>query len=196
MNTSGTPPATTASAAAALVTTALLMTTTSTTAAAGSTSPPPTQLPQCFASPGSYCTPYSQILLCSEDRYCPGGILPPIKCPGGKWSAAGSMYLEDCSDHMNVEFGIVLSLLLILFALALCWWWTRYAFQVDYERENEWRNNYRNSHFQDSRAGYGACSHYPQPQDSHRVSIASGVPMQPMNMPRYSRVACGPGSRV
>ena len=110
------------------------------------------------------------------------------------------MFLEDCSDHMNVELGVVLALLLMLFALALCCWWSQYAFKVDYENDNAWRNtsnNNRKNTYENNRAGYGACNHYPQPQDSHKISIAQGVPLQqPMHVPRYSRVVCGPGVRV
>ena len=151
--------------------------------------------PPCYAAPGSYCTPYGQVLLCSQDRYCPGGVSPPLRCPSGKWSAAGAMYLEDCSDHMNVELGVVLALLLMLFALALCCWWSQYAFKVDYENNNDRYEEKRPqaAHYYKC---YQSCGQYPQPQDSHRISIASGVPMQPVNMARYSRVACGPGSRV
>jgi hypothetical protein len=158
--------------------------------------------PSCFAAPGSYCTPYGQVLLCSQDRYCPGGVSPPLRCPSGKWSAAGAMYLEDCSDHMNVELGVVLALLLMLFALALCCWWSQYAFKVDYENNTRYEEK-RQPPGQYYRC-YQSCGHYPQPQQDpqHRISIASSqgstpLPQQPIQMAsRYSRVACGPGARV
>ena len=79
--------------------------------------------PPCYAQPGWYCTS-SGPLLCPENWYCPGLYRPPQQCPSGKWAAVGSMYVEDCSDHMNTELVVVIVLLLMLCSLSLCCWWT------------------------------------------------------------------------
>ena len=144
-----------------------------------STPAPPIPPPTCFAAPGWYCTAASHQLFCPQDFYCPGGYRMPIKCPSGKWSAVGSMYIEDCSDHMNVELAVIIVLILMLFALGLCCWWSQFPYRgsIDDNPFDDRRRYYR--------YGYGACSQartcsnsYPQP--------VLGVPM---NVPyRYSRV--------
>ena len=136
----------------------------------------PTPAP-CFAAPGCYCTASSVQLFCPQDWYCPGGLIQPRHCPSGKWSAAGSMYIEDCSDHMNVELSVIIALIIMLFALGLCCWWSQYMYRgsVDDNPFEERRSRYFFSN-------YGSCSKaqgtYPQP--------VLGVPMH--NPYRYTRI--------
>ena len=94
------------------------------------------------------------------------------------------MYLEDCSDHMNVEFGVALALLIMVCGIGLCWWWTRAALQVDYGCENRWRRE---------TSYYGACGQYPGPAEAHRIAVSAPSPQAVYNTnpTRYSRVASG-----
>ena len=141
----------------------------------------------CFAAPGWYCTASNQQLFCPQDWYCPGGTRMPVHCPAGKWSAIGSMYVEDCSDHMNVELAVIVVLILMLFALGLCCWWSQYMYRGSVD-DNPFDDRYNRYY----RANYGACSQagtygsYPQP--------VLGVPM---NVPfRYTRVRPAPTTVV
>jgi hypothetical protein len=95
------------------------------------------------------------------------------------------MYIEDCSDHMNVEIAVIVVLILMLFALGLCCWWSQYMYRGSVD-DNPFDNGNR---YYFRRFNYGACgqaagtySSYPQP--------VLGVPMNPPV--RYTRVRASP----
>jgi len=97
------------------------------------------------------------------------------------------MYLEDCSDRMNVELAVIIVLILMLFALGLCCWWSQFTY----------RGSVDDTPFDDSgryaRRQYGACSQAPGYSESYPQPVL-GVPM---NVPfRYTRVRPAPPGSV
>lgn len=77
----------------------------------------------CTAAPGWFCPPlYNHPTLCPEDWYCPGGLVMARRCPDSRWSAVGSIYPEDCLEHMNVGVAAVLVLFFMLLVLGVCIW--------------------------------------------------------------------------
>lgn len=133
----------------------------------------------CFATPGWYCTASNVQLFCPADWYCPGGLRPPVRCPAGKWAAVGSMYIEDCSDHMNVELALIIALIIMLFALGLCCWWSQYQYRgsVDDNPFAERQPRYFFSKY-GSMGQTNQC--YPQPV----LGVPMHNPYRNMRMPR------------
>lgn len=81
----------------------------------------------CTASPGWFCPPlYTHPTLCPEDWYCPGGLAMARRCPDSRWSAVGSIYPEDCLEHMNVGLAVVFVLFFIFLVLGVCRWFVSY----------------------------------------------------------------------
>ena len=77
----------------------------------------------CTAAPGWFCPPlYNHPTLCPEDWYCPGGLAMARRCPDRRWSAVGSIYPEDCMEHMNVGLAVVFVLFFMLLVLGVCAW--------------------------------------------------------------------------
>ena len=77
----------------------------------------------CTASPGQFCSPlYNRPIICPEDWYCPGGVVMAQRCPDSRWSAVGSIYSEDCHEHMNVGLAVVFVLFFMLPILSACIW--------------------------------------------------------------------------
>ena len=83
--------------------------------------PPPTPTP-CFALKGFFCSDIRLSEQCPESYYCRGGLLPPARCPDGKWAPAGSMYLADCGNRFETEFAVIVSLIIVFAGLSLCLW--------------------------------------------------------------------------
>ena len=44
------------------------------------------------------------------------------RCPDSRWSAVGSMYPEDCREHMNVGVAVISVLFFMIFILSACIW--------------------------------------------------------------------------
>ena len=44
------------------------------------------------------------------------------RCPDSRWSAVGSIYSEDCHEHMNVGLAVVFVLFFMLPILSACIW--------------------------------------------------------------------------
>ena len=81
----------------------------------------------CTATPGWFCTPlYNHPTICPEDWYCPGGPTMARRCPDSRWSAVGSIYPEDCLEHMNVGLIVVFVLCFMLLVLGVCVWLAAY----------------------------------------------------------------------
>ena len=78
----------------------------------------------CSASPGWYCSPLHQLVICPQDWYCPGGASYATRCPDGKWSAVGSAYPENCVDNMNAQLGVILLFIALIIAILWCMWAT------------------------------------------------------------------------
>ncbi len=113
--------------------------------------------------PGYFCTHLNAITYCPKNWYCPGGIMPAQRCPDGKWSNAGSMYLQDCGDDMAVQTAIFVSLIILTVGLCCCyltyWDWANCwgASRAYPEAECVRRGP------SVSGGGYGACSYVPAP---------------------------------
>ncbi len=77
----------------------------------------------CTAFPGYFCPPLmDRPAICPENYYCPGGLLMAKKCLDDRWSAVGSMYPEDCQEHMNVGLAVVFVLFFMFLVLGVCIW--------------------------------------------------------------------------
>lgn len=118
----------------------------------------------CDAPPGYFCSPLNDLTHCPTNWYCPGGVLPAQRCPDGKWSNAGSMYLEDCADDMSVQSAVLVSLIIITVALCCCylayWDWICCCWQGKREYpEAEYVR--RQSQAQRSTSEYGAVCYMP-----------------------------------
>lgn len=83
--------------------------------------PPPTPTP-CFAPKGFFCSELRLPEHCPESYYCRGGLLPPARCPDGKWAPAGSMYLADCGNRAETEVAIIVAIIIVFAGLSLCVW--------------------------------------------------------------------------
>ena len=46
------------------------------------------------------------------------------RCPDNRWSAVGSVYPEDCLEHMNVGLAVVFVLLFLLLVVGVCIWFS------------------------------------------------------------------------
>ena len=46
------------------------------------------------------------------------------KCADGKWSAVGSIYPEDCTDHMNFGMAVLFMLFFMLLIIFVCIWYS------------------------------------------------------------------------
>ena len=77
----------------------------------------------CTALPGWFCPPlYSHPTICPEDWYCPGGLFNAKRCADDRWSAVGSIYPEDCLEHMNVGLAVVFVLFFLVLTVGVCIW--------------------------------------------------------------------------
>lgn len=92
--------------------------------------------PPCSAPKGFFCSNLYVLEHCPESYYCRGGLLPPVRCPDGKWSPAGSAYLSECGSRMETEFAVVVALFIVFSGLCLCFWayldWT-HMFGTEYQ---------------------------------------------------------------
>ena len=79
----------------------------------------------CTASPGFYCSlPYNRPTICPENWYCAGGDAHAMPCLDGRWSAVGSVYPEQCADHMNVGYAVFFVLFFMLLTVFVCIWYS------------------------------------------------------------------------
>jgi hypothetical protein len=80
----------------------------------------------CTALPGWFCPPlnnlYNHPTICPEDWYCPGGLSAARRCTDNRWSAVGSIYPEDCLEHINVGLAVVFVLFFLALIVGVCIW--------------------------------------------------------------------------
>ena len=90
--------------------------------------PSPTP-PPCFAPRGFFCSALHVPEHCPESYYCRGGLLPPARCPDGKWAPAGSAYLSDCGSSQETDLAVIVAIIIVFAGLSLCVWayldWSR-----------------------------------------------------------------------
>lgn len=78
----------------------------------------------CDAPPGYFCSPlYNRPVICPENWYCAGGDAVSRKCLDGRWSAVGSIYPEDCTDHVSFNMAVLLMLFFMLLIVFTCIWY-------------------------------------------------------------------------
>jgi hypothetical protein len=85
-----------------------------------SITPPPPMI--CFAPKGFFCSDLHSLEQCPENWYCRGGLLPPARCPDGKWSAVGSAYLADCGNSFEANVAVLITIIIVFAGLSLCVW--------------------------------------------------------------------------
>ena len=81
----------------------------------------PSPMP-CFAPKGFFCSDLHSLEQCPENWYCRGGLLPPARCPDGKWSAVGSAYLADCGNSFEANVAVLITIIIVFAGLSLCVW--------------------------------------------------------------------------
>jgi hypothetical protein len=88
----------------------------------------------CTAAPGFYCSlPYNRPTICHENWYCAGGDAHAMPCLDGRWSAVGSVYPEQCADHMNVGYAVFFVLFFMLLTVFVCIWYSRWDWNFSLE---------------------------------------------------------------
>ena len=70
----------------------------------------------------SFCSDLHSLEQCPKNWYCRGGLLPPARCPDGKWSAAGSAYLADCGNSFEANVAVLITIIIVFAGLSLCVW--------------------------------------------------------------------------
>ncbi len=76
----------------------------------------------CFSPKGFFCSDLHSLEQCPENWYCRGGLLMPVRCPDGKWSAVGSAYLADCGNSFEANVAVLITIIIVFAGLSLCVW--------------------------------------------------------------------------